>query len=95
MGLDGEEEMPDEGDRMIEEFVSQEELEFEAIMSSMEGPSSEDVNPSVEREMNDYSSEDEEYNALMMQALLQAEGCKDNPNTSLSGEDGNMDMSMG
>lgn len=95
MGLDGEEEMSDKGDRMIEEFISQEELEFEAIMSSMGGPSSEHVNPTVEREMSGYSSEDEEYDALMMQALLQAEGCKDNPNTSLSDDDGNMDMSMG
>ena len=86
--MDGEEEI-------VYDFLSQEEQEFEAMMFSMKEQPSEDATSTMDYCSTGYIGDDEEeYDELLMEALLQVEG----ENSAVEAptlQEGDMDMSTG
>ena len=93
--LEQEDEL-DVGDQMVEEYVSQENWELEAVMSSMEEQPLSVPGQTDSRETGGYGSEEEDYDALMMEALQQIDGGRECATESAHVQhDGDMDVSMG
>ena len=69
----------DEGfseDGLVEEFLSQEDQEMEAIASMIEEQDDgggRDGEGTQEKEMTEYGSDDDEYESLLMESVLAAE----------------------
>ena len=81
-------------DDVVYDFPSQEESEFEAMISSMEEQPSKHATSTMDCSRPSYVSDDEEYDELLMEALLQVEGQKPAAEPATL-QDGDMDMSMG
>ena len=95
VGLDGQEDEFDPSEQMVEEHISQEELEYGAIMSSMEAEASNDADPKVPIEPGGYGSEEEDYDAIMMEVMLHMGDQQRFQNPDNEQNDGEMDMSIG
>ena len=86
-GMHGENEI-------VYDFLSQEESEFEAMISSMDEQPSKNATPTADCSRPSYVSDDEEYDEILMEALLQVEGQKSGAEPPTL-QDGDMDTSMG
>lgn len=80
---------------MVDQVLTQEEREFEALLSLMD----EEREDGQDHELSDYGSDEEDYDDLFLEALSHVDGRRDRPDArqehSTPNQDDEMDVSMG